>query len=146
MARNPISYMDTVLAGNLGAMPEVRTVQVGGQDRKVCNFSIGINHTRWNAETRTSERVSTSWINVSAWDSLAELMSNFKKGDLIQVTGELISAGEYTSKTGTKGFQVAVSATNIAQPVWQFKRSSNNAPAEAVASEMLAPAPEEFLV
>lgn len=146
MARNPISYMDTVLAGNLGATPEIRTVQVGGQDRKVCNFSVGINHTRWNAETRTSERVSTSWVSIETWDSLAELMANFKVGDLIQVTGELKSAGEYTAKNGNKGFQVSVIASNIAQPVWQFKRSANNAPASAVASEMVAPAPEELLI
>ena len=32
-------YMDVALAGNLGADPIVRTVEVGGQQRKVCNFS-----------------------------------------------------------------------------------------------------------
>lgn len=134
-------YMDVALAGNLGADPIVRTVEVGGQTRKVCNFSIAINHTRWNAETRTSVTTHTSWIQVSAWDSLAELMSHLHKGDLVQVTGELNQAGEYTAKDGSKGFAVQVSATNIAQPLWQFKRSQSDVPA-APAAEMLAPTPE----
>lgn len=143
MARNPITYMDVTLAGNLGAQPEVVIKKDrNGQERKICNFSIAINHTRWNAETRTSEPVSITWVQVTAWDALADLMGNLSKGDLVQVTGELAAnTGEYTTRDGRKGWAISVTATNVAQPIWQFKRGQSNAP-QALANEMLAPAPE----
>ncbi len=72
------------LIGYLGRDPDSRFTPTG---KRVTRFSLGITQ-RWKSGDETKE--STEWVNVEAWDRLAEVCQEYlKKGSLVYVEGRL---------------------------------------------------------
>lgn len=75
------------LTGNLGADPEVKTIENG---TKRAAFSLAIND---NYKNRSGETVSrTEWHNIVAWGKVAEQVeTELKKGSFVTIEGRLSS-------------------------------------------------------
>lgn len=79
------NYNKTILIGNVGAKPELRTTQTGIQ---VTDFPIAMTK-QWKTQTG-EEKSETTWVRVVCWNSLAENVSKIiNVGDLVHVDGML---------------------------------------------------------
>ena len=87
------------LIGNLGAEPEIITLESG---KKLAKFSIATNEMYKNAQ---GEKVTdTQWHNVVAWNKTAEIVEKYvQKGNEIVVDGKLTSRS-YETKEGEKRY------------------------------------------
>jgi single-strand DNA-binding protein len=86
------NYNRIILVGNLVRDPEIRYVQSGSP---VTKFTIAVNR-------RTKQDDSVDYIDVVAWDSLAETSNTYlRKGVPILVEGRL-TIRPYESKSGEK--------------------------------------------
>jgi len=74
-----------ILVGNLGADPEVRSLENGA---KVARISVATNE---NYQDKSGEwQKITEWHNIVAWRGLAERAENYlKKGAMVYVEGKL---------------------------------------------------------
>lgn len=89
--------------GNLGKDPEMSVTSSG---LKVTKFSLAINE-------KYKEVESTTWINVVAFDKLAEIASQYlSKGSKIYVEGKL-QIKNFDRQDGSKGTSVDVIANQI---------------------------------
>lgn len=74
-----------MLIGNLGADPEVKTLESG---KVVATFNIATNDSYKDADGNLVERV--DWHRVVAWDRLAEIVGeHFKKGSRVYAEGSM---------------------------------------------------------
>lgn len=102
------SYNKITLIGNLGADPEVRSID---NNRKVTSFSLATNKSYTNSRGEKVEK--TEWFRISAWNKLADVAENYlKKGSLVYVEGEL-STNEYTDKEGNPRFSLEVMVRDL---------------------------------
>jgi single-strand DNA-binding protein len=86
------NYNRIILVGNLVRDPEIRYVQSGSP---VTKFTIAVNR-------RTKQDDSVDYIDVVAWDNLAETSNTYlRKGVPILVEGRL-TIRPYESKSGEK--------------------------------------------
>ena len=86
------NYNRIILVGNLVRDPEIRYVQSGSP---VTKFTIAVNR-------RTKQDDSVDYIDVVAWDKLAETSNTYlRKGAPVLVEGRL-SMRPYESKSGEK--------------------------------------------
>lgn len=84
-----------MLVGNLGQDPEMKSLESG---KKVVNFTLATKEDYKNSE---GQKVSeTTWHNIVAWNSLAEIASRFlKKGNQVFVEGRIVYRS-YEDKQG----------------------------------------------
>lgn len=96
------------LIGNLGAAPEVKTMESG---KKMVRFSVATSETYKNSK---GERVKeTQWHNVVAWGQVAEIANKYlTKGKEVAIEGKLISRN-YTDKAGIKKYITEVHANEL---------------------------------
>jgi len=87
------------LIGNLGAAPEVKTLEKGN---KVAKLALATNETYTNAK---GEKVTeTNWHNLVAWGKTAEIVEKYlAKGSEVAIEGKLTSRN-YTTKEGEKKY------------------------------------------
>jgi single-strand DNA-binding protein len=87
------------LIGNLGADPEVKTLESG---TKMARFNMATNESYRNAK---GEKVTdTQWHQVIAWGKTAELAEKFLfKGSEVVVEGKLVNR-VYSTKDGEKKY------------------------------------------
>lgn len=86
------NYNRIILVGNLVRDPEIRYVQSGSP---VTKFTIAVNR-------RTKQDDSADYIDIVAWDKLAETSNTcLTKGAAVLIEGRL-SIHQYESKTGEK--------------------------------------------
>jgi len=86
-----MSVNKSILIGNLGADPEIRTTE----NSKTATFSIA-------TTTKYKEEKKTMWHRCVAFGKLAEIIEKYvKKGDSIYVEGA-INYNEWTDKEGNK--------------------------------------------
>jgi single-strand DNA-binding protein len=86
------NYNRIILVGNLVRDPEIRYVQSGSP---VTKFTIAVN-------SRTKQDESVDYIDVVAWDKLAEMSNTYlTKGMPVLVEGRL-AIRPYESKSGEK--------------------------------------------
>lgn len=79
-------FQQTIMLGNLTKDPEIRFTP---QKRKVAQFTVAVNKEWKDFETKL-KKSKVDYIPVTAWEHLAEIAELYlKKGQLIQVTGEL---------------------------------------------------------
>ena len=120
----------TILRGNLARDPELRTVNTGGKQTSVVNFTVAVSreYTKTNGE---KDKV-TSFINCEAWDTGAEIIgSSFKKGDLVLVEGSL--RNDSWEKDGVKHSSLKVRVNNFSKITkLSSKSKSQNESTEAV--------------
>jgi len=81
------SVNKTILLGNLGRDPEIRSMQSGA---KMASFSIATSK-RWKDRNTQEQKEKTSWHNIVVFgDGLVDIVERFvKKGSKIYVEGEL---------------------------------------------------------
>ncbi len=96
------------LIGNLGAAPEVKTMESG---KKMVRFSVATSETYKNSK---GERVKeTQWHNVVAWGQVAEIANKYlTKGKEVAIEGKLISRN-YIDKAGIKKYITEVHANEL---------------------------------
>jgi single-strand DNA-binding protein len=101
---------DLTVSGNLAADPELRYTPNG---KAVVKFSIGDTPRRLNPSTNQWEPGTTLWVNVEAWDGLAEnSAASLKKGTSVIVTGTLTQEN-YETKEGKKANSIKLRANDI---------------------------------
>jgi len=101
-----------ILRGNLARDPEVRTVNTGGKQTTVVNFTVAVSreYTKANGE---KDKV-TTFVPCEAWDTGAEIISeSFKKGDLVLVEGSL--RNDSWEKDGVKHNTLKVRVNNFSK-------------------------------
>ena len=81
------SVNKTILLGNLGRDPEIRSMQSGA---KMASFSIATSK-RWKDRNTQEQKEKTSWHNIVVFgDGLVDIVEKYvKKGSKIYVEGEL---------------------------------------------------------
>lgn len=139
---NSIEYVEFSMCGRLGADPVVKQVTVNGEQRKVANFSIAINHRKVDASAPGGYSVkSTTWVNVSAWGILADLVASLKQGQTVEVVGDLTETSVYQSQVAGSPARasVQVQATRVSSSVWN--NFQKQAPVAEVVSEPMPLAP-----
>lgn len=84
-----------ILVGNLGKDPEVKELSNG----KVCNFSVATSR-RWKDKNTGEKHEETTWHNVTAYGTLANICGSFlAKGSKVYVEGR-IQNRKYQDKEG----------------------------------------------
>lgn len=96
------------LIGNLGADPEVKTIDSGA---RVARLRIATNEAYKTASGDWKDE--TMWHSVIAWEKLAERVEQqLHKGSLVLVEGKLINR-TFTDASGVKKYYTEVRANNI---------------------------------
>jgi single-strand DNA-binding protein len=127
-------------AGNLTRDPELRFTQSG---QAVASISVAVTPRRYNAETKTYEDGTTSYIEASVWGSQAQnVVDSLTQGDRVVVTGRFVTR-TYTPEQGrnagheVRKLEVVVDelGTSLrwatAKPVKTTARAGDEAPASA---------------
>ena len=112
-----------VLIGRISSVLELRSTKNG---TSVCDFSIAINR-------QTSGEKVTDFINIQAWNKLAENLCKYQeKGSQIAITGE-IRVDKYKNKDGTNVNKTYIIANDIEylskkkeEPKNQFEEFGNH--------------------
>ncbi len=93
-----------ILVGNVGADPEVRTLESGA---KVARVRMATTERFYNSQTKESGD-HTEWHTVTLWRGLADVADRFiRKGSQIYIEGRLRSR-EWTDKDGNKRYGIEV--------------------------------------
>ena len=96
------------LIGYLGRDPESKYTPTG---KRVTDFPIGITN-RWRGEDGET-REHTEWVNIEAWDRLAEICHEYlTKGSLVYIDGRL-RTNRYEDQEGEARFFTRVVAQNV---------------------------------
>lgn len=97
-----------ILIGNLGADPEIRTLESGAM---VANFNIATTEYYTN---KKGERVDqTEWHRIELWEGLARVaQQHLRKGNQVFIEGRLRTEN-WTDKEGNSRSRVTVRATNL---------------------------------
>ncbi|MCH9612529.1 MAG: Single-stranded DNA-binding protein [Chlamydiia bacterium] len=94
----------TLIAGNLGADPEVRYTSSG---TKVTTIRVACN-------SRRSGKDETTWWKVTVWgEHLDKIISFLKKGSSVIITGELQKPEIYNDREGNPQVSLNLTANNI---------------------------------
>jgi len=96
------------LIGNLGADPEIKTVN---GDSKLAKFSMATSESYKNAK---GEKVTeTQWHNVIAWGKTASFVEKYLvKGIEVVVEGKLIT-NNYTDKNDIKRYNTEIQVSDV---------------------------------
>lgn len=86
------------LTGRLTEKPELRMTQ---SEKSVCSFTLAV-----------KDMDSTSFIRCVAWDKSAEYISRADKGDLVEVSGKIVTR-QYEDKDGNKRTATEVYARQL---------------------------------
>jgi len=82
-----------MLIGNLGRDPELSYTQNG---KAIAKFSLAVSRRR--RDESGEQREETQWLNIVAWERLAETCNNYlKKGSKVYIEGRMTSR-KYTSE------------------------------------------------
>lgn len=97
-----------ILIGNLGADPEVRTIEGGA---KVTNFSIATTERYKDKNGNPVDK--TEWHNIVMWRGLAEIAEKYlKKGSQVFIEGKLRTRS-WDDQNGNKRYTTEVLAENM---------------------------------
>ncbi len=110
------SFNRITLVGNLTRDPEIRYV---GSGAAVTKFSLAIN-------SRSKEKEETMYVDIVAWDKLAETCNTYlKKGMSVLIDGRL-SIRSYDSKEGEKRKSTEVVANTMQMLDSKNRESGSN--------------------
>ena len=116
--------MDITVKGNLGADPEIKTLDTG---TKVCNMRVYV-----PVLTRTDDKLVDTygyWSDVSAYGKLAEHAKILKKGMPVILVADQVYPQSYTKKTGEAGTSVKMRAASIGVEVSRITELTMKPPA-----------------
>lgn len=96
------------LIGNLGNVPEVKTLESG---KKMARFSVATNEIYRNAK---GEKITeTQWHNLVAWGKIAEIVEKYlDKGKEIAIEGKLINRS-YNDREGNKKYITEIQVNEL---------------------------------
>lgn len=98
-----------ILIGNVGADPEIRTLESGV---KVARVRLATSERIYNRQTQEA-RDHTEWHTVTLWRNLADTADRFvRKGSQIYVEGR-IRSNEWTDANGVKRYGIEILADDI---------------------------------
>ena len=98
-----------ILIGNVGADPEVRTLESG---TKVARIRIATTERIYNRQTQEAKE-HTEWHSVTLWRNLADVADRFiRKGSQVYVEGRIRSR-DWTDDTGNKRFAIEILADDL---------------------------------
>ena len=98
-----------ILVGNVGADPEVRTLENG---TKVARVRLATTERIYNRQTQEA-REHTEWHSVTLWRNLADVADRFvRKGSQIYVEGR-IRSNEWTDNSGAKRYGIEIVADDL---------------------------------
>ena len=98
-----------ILVGNVGADPEIRTLETG---TKVARVRLATTERIFNRQTQETKE-HTEWHTVVLWRGLADVADKYvRKGSQIYVEGPLRS-NEWTDKDGVKRYGVEIVANDM---------------------------------
>ena len=96
------------LIGNLGANPEIITLESG---KKMAKFSIATNETYKNS--RGEKVKDTQWHNVVVWDKTAEIVEKYlSKGNEVAIEGKLVNRN-FEDKEGNKRYVTEILVSEL---------------------------------
>jgi single-strand DNA-binding protein len=97
-------YINVTVIGSLGKDPEIRST---GSGKKVANFTVAV-------DQGFGDSKKTEWVNVLAWEKLADLAEKFlKKGKQVALSGTLQTSSWDDKATGQKKYKTEVVARDI---------------------------------
>ena len=97
-------YINVTVIGSLGKDPEIRSTSSG---KKVANFTVAVDQVFGDSKK-------TEWVNVLAWEKLADLAEKFlKKGKQVALSGTLQTSSWEDKATGQKKYKTEVVARDI---------------------------------
>ena len=97
-------YINVTVIGSLGKDPEIRST---GSGKKVANFTVAVDQVFGDSKK-------TEWVNVLAWEKLADLAEKFlKKGKQVALSGTLQTSSWEDKATGQKKYKTEVVARDI---------------------------------
>lgn len=98
-----------ILIGNVGADPEVRTLESG---IKVARVRLATTERIYNRQTQEA-REHTEWHTITLWRNMADTADRFvRKGSQIYVEGR-IRSNEWTDAQGVKRYGIEIMADDI---------------------------------
>lgn len=98
-----------ILIGNVGADPEIRTLESGV---KMARLRIATTERIYNRESQES-RDHTEWHSVVLWRNLADVADRFvRKGSQVYIEGRLRSR-EWTDQQGVKRYSIEIVADDM---------------------------------
>jgi single-strand DNA-binding protein len=98
-----------ILVGNVGADPEIRTLETG---TKVARVRLATTERIFNRQSQETKE-HTEWHTVVLWRGLADVTDKYvRKGSQIYVEGPLRS-NEWTDKDGVKRYGVEIVANDL---------------------------------
>ncbi len=99
------SLNKAMLIGNLGADPEIRSLQSGG---KVASFRIATSES-WRDKSTNERREKTEWHNVVIWnENLVRVVEQYvRKGSKLYIEGQL-QTRKYQDKSGADRYTTEV--------------------------------------
>ena len=98
-----------MLIGNVGADPEVRSLEGGV---KVARIRVATTERSYNRQTQEAKEF-TEWHSVTLWRQLADFADRFvKKGSQVFVEGSIRSR-EWTDDAGNKRFGIEIVAGDL---------------------------------
>ncbi len=115
-----------ILVGNVGADPEVRTLESGVKTARV---RLATSERYFNRETQQATE-HTEWHTITLWRNLADVVDRFvHKGSQIYVEGRLRTR-EWTDQAGNKRYSTEIQADDMRL---LGKREGGAAPSEGAA-------------
>lgn len=98
-----------ILVGNVGADPEVRTLESGV---KTARIRLATTERFFNRDTKESTE-HTEWHTITVWRSIADVVDRFvRKGSQIYIEGRLRTR-EWTDQNGNKRYSTEILADDL---------------------------------
>jgi single-strand DNA-binding protein len=96
------------LAGNVGASPEIKTLESG---KRVAKFPMAINEFYKNAQGEYVK--STQWHIITIWGTLVQRVEkHIQKGSQITISGKL-NNNQFIDKNGQKQYRTEIIARDL---------------------------------
>lgn len=116
-----------ILVGNVGADPEIRTLESGV---KVARVRLATTERIYNRETQEAKE-HTEWHTIVLWRNLADVADRFiRKGSQIYVEGKLRSR-EWTDQQGAKRYSIEI----VGDDLKLLGKRPDSAPSQTLSSQ-----------
>ena len=137
------SVNKTILLGNLGRDPEIRSMQSGA---KMASFSIATSK-RWKDRNTQEQKEKTSWHNIVIFgDGLVDIVEKFvKKGSKVYIEGEL-QTRKWQDQEGKDRYttEVVLQGYNCNLTLLDSRNQSNSIDKQSESSQDSAISDENF--
>ncbi len=128
-----------ILLGNVGADPEIRTLETG---TKVARLRLATTERIFNRQTQEAKE-HTEWHTVVLWRGLADVADKYvRKGSQIYIEG-VIRSNEWTDKEGGKRSGIEIVANDMKLLGRKGEGSGTSAPQYSAPAPAGAPAPAQ---